>query len=67
VPGNDSFVAVFVPSTPTPFTGFTYLVKKEEVYPTTISVEDAVKFMVSGGIVAPDSLVKHAGGEGLIH
>ena len=67
VPGNDSFVAVFVPSTPTPFTGFTYLVKKEEVYPTTISVEDAVKFMVSGGIVAPDSLVKHTGGEGLIH
>jgi uncharacterized membrane protein len=56
VPGNDNFVAVFVPSTPTPFTGFTYLVKKEEVYPTNISVEDAVKFIVSGGIVAPESL-----------
>lgn len=58
LPGNDSFVAVFVPSTPTPFTGFTYLVKKEEVYPTTISVEDAVKFMVSGGIVTPESLIR---------
>ena len=57
VPGNGSFVAVFVPSTPTPFTGFTYLVKKEEVYPTNISVEDAVKFIVSGGIVTPDSIL----------
>ena len=57
VPGNGSFVAVFVPSTQTPFTGFTYLVKKEEVYPTNISVEDAVKFIVSGGIVTPDSIL----------
>ena len=57
VPGNGSFVAVFVPSTPTPFTGFTYIVKKEEVYPTNISVEDAVKFIVSGGIVTPDSIL----------
>ncbi len=62
VPGNDDFVAVFVPSTPTPFTGFTYLVKKEEVYPTNISVEDAVKFIVSGGIVAPESLAPRSQG-----
>lgn len=61
VPGND-FVAVFVPSTPTPFTGFTYLVKKDEVYPTNISVEDAVKFIVSGGIVTPESLIPRTQG-----
>jgi uncharacterized membrane protein len=59
VPGN-IFIAVFVPSTPTPFTGFTYLVKKDEVYPTNISVEDAVKFIVSGGIVTPESLISRA-------
>ncbi|MGB5105974.1 MAG: DUF502 domain-containing protein [Candidatus Zixiibacteriota bacterium] len=62
VPGNGSFVAVFVPSTPTPFTGFTLLVKKEEVYPTSISVEDAVKFIVSGGIVAPGSVLPQTRG-----
>lgn len=55
--GTDTHVAVFVPSTPTPFTGFTVIVKKEEVYPTSISVEEAIKFIVSGGIVTPDKLL----------
>ncbi len=54
-PGD--YVAVFVPSTPTPFTGFTVLVKKEEVVPIDISVEEAVRFVVSGGIVSPDKWV----------
>ena len=48
------YVAVFIPSTPTPFTGFLVMVKKDEVYPTNISVEEAVKFIVSGGIVVPE-------------
>ncbi len=55
--GDQTHVAVFVPSTPTPFTGFTVIVKKEEVYPTNISVEEAIKFIVSGGIVTPDKLM----------
>lgn len=54
-PGD--YVAVFVPSTPTPFTGFTVLVKKEEVVPIDISVEEAVGFVVSGGIVRPDKWI----------
>ncbi len=59
---DNPYVAVFVPSTPTPFTGFTVIVKKEEVYPTNISVEEAVKFIVSGGIVRPEGLVPGAQG-----
>jgi uncharacterized membrane protein len=51
------YVAVFIPSTPTPFTGYMLMVKKDEVYPTNMSVEEAVKFIVSGGIVVPDSLL----------
>lgn len=59
---ENPYVAVFVPSTPTPFTGFTVIVKKDEVYPTNISVEEAVKFVVSGGIVRPEHLTPRAQG-----
>jgi uncharacterized membrane protein len=51
------YVAVFIPSTPTPFTGFLVMVKKDEVYPTNISVEEAVKLIVSGGIVVPEVML----------
>lgn len=54
---NGDYVAVFIPSTPTPFTGYMLMVKKEEVYPTTMSVEEAVKFIVSGGIVVPEMML----------
>lgn len=59
---ENPYVAVFVPSTPTPFTGFTVIVKKEEVYPTTMSVEEAIKFIVSGGIVRPEVLIPRSSG-----
>jgi len=51
---SGDYVAVFIPSTPTPFTGYMLMVKKDEVYPTTMNVEEAVKFIVSGGIVVPE-------------
>lgn len=49
-------ISVFVPSTPTPFTGFVINYPPEEVVPLPITVEEAVKFIVSGGIVSPESL-----------
>ena len=44
---------VFVPSSPGPLTGFTILVPKKEIVYTKISIEDAFKFIVSGGVVNP--------------
>lgn len=52
-------VTVFIPSTPTPFTGFVMLVRPEEIIPLRISVEDAIKLLVSGGIVAPQKLTQY--------
>jgi uncharacterized membrane protein len=51
---NEDYFAVFVPSTPTPFTGWTLLFKEEEIIPLDISVEQGIKFFVSGGIASPD-------------
>jgi uncharacterized membrane protein len=51
---NEELFAVFVPSTPTPFTGWTLLFKREEVIPLEISVEQGIEFFVSGGIASPE-------------
>ncbi|MFH2056959.1 MAG: DUF502 domain-containing protein [bacterium] len=51
------YVAVFIPSTPTPFTGFVVIVNKEDVHPTDITIEEAIKFLVSGGIAVPTRLL----------
>ncbi len=48
---------VFVPSSPGPLTGFTILVPKKDVTYTQISIEDAFKFIVSGGVVNPHEMV----------
>ncbi len=46
-------VGVFVPSTPTPVSGIVIFVPENDVIPLDISVEEAIKLIVSGAIVAP--------------
>ena len=45
--------SIFVPSSPSPLTGFTVMVPQKEVIYTKINIEDAFKFIVSGGVVNP--------------
>lgn len=44
---------VFIPTTPNPTSGWYAIVQEEEVLPLSISVEDAFKLIISGGIVSP--------------
>ncbi len=44
---------VFVPSTPNPTTGFMLVVPRTRVRDTAITVEDAMKLILSGGAVSP--------------
>lgn len=46
-------VAVFIPTTPNPTSGFLLYFKPEEVVPLPISVEDAMKMIISGGAYLP--------------
>lgn len=56
---NDSvkkeFLTVFVPSSPTPFTGYVILTLKEETIELDMTVEEALRFTISGGVITPDS------------
>ncbi len=51
--GEDEMIAVFIPSTPTPVTGLVILFPRKEVTFLDITVEEGVKFFVSGGIASP--------------
>jgi len=44
---------VFVATTPNPTSGFLLLLPEEDVQFTDISVEDGIKMLVSGGMLAP--------------
>ncbi len=56
--GHDEFATVFVPSTPTPVSGMVIMVPISEIFHLEMSVEDGVKFLVSGGVASPD-LIKN--------
>lgn len=47
-------LSVFVPSTPMPFTGFTITVPTDEVYDLPLTVEEAIRFFVTGGVLVPE-------------
>jgi len=48
------FLTIFIPSSPTPVTGYVIYVKKEEVIDLPISIEEALRFTASGGVIVPD-------------
>ena len=48
------FYTLFVPSTPNPTTGYMIIISKDDVVNTDLSVEDATKVILSGGLVTPN-------------
>lgn len=48
-------VSVFIPSSPTPFTGYAINLPRDEVIDLPITVEEALRFVISGGVLVPDS------------
>ena len=44
---------LFVPTTPNPTSGFYIVIRKNKTIPTGISVEESLKTIISGGMVAP--------------
>jgi uncharacterized membrane protein len=52
---GEQLVTVFVPTTPNPTSGFILFVPKTEVTKIDIDVEDALKLVMSLGVVTPES------------
>lgn len=47
---------IYVPTAPTPNTGWVAIMRVEEVYDTDLSVQAALKMVLSGGILAPSRI-----------
>ncbi len=47
-------VTVFIPSSPTPFTGYTIIVPKDDVIDAPLTIDEALRFVVSGGVLVPE-------------
>jgi uncharacterized membrane protein len=63
VPGGDvvnhlqgDYVSVYVPTTPNPTSGFFLMVPKADAIELDMSVDAALKYIVSMGVVAPEQL-----------
>jgi uncharacterized membrane protein len=51
---EDEVVAVFIPATPNPTTGFLLFLPRQDVRRVDITVEEGLKLVISGGIVVPN-------------
>ena len=52
---GQEMVTVFVPSSPTAFSGYVLVVPKSSVIELPLKVEEAMRLLVSGGVIAPGS------------
>lgn len=50
-----SMLCIFVPTTPNPTSGFLLIVDRKKILDINITIEDAMKLVISGGLVKPTS------------
>ena len=55
----EDHVSVFIPTTPNPTSGFFMIMAKKDVIELDMSVEAALKYIVSMGVVGPDKVPNH--------
>lgn len=53
---NQPILAVYVPTTPTPYSGFLILVPEDEVITVDMSVDEVMRIIISGGILSPERI-----------
>ena len=54
--GGETLLAVYVPTSPFPTSGFLVIMPEDRVTYTDLAVDEAMKLIVSAGIVAPDKI-----------
>jgi len=54
---SEEMLLIYVPTTPNPTSGFLLVVPKRETIPLAMTVEEAIKFVVSTGLVVPPERV----------
>ncbi|MEX8497223.1 MAG: DUF502 domain-containing protein [Leptothrix ochracea] len=50
---DGEYVSLYVPTTPNPTSGFFLMMRRADVIPLAMSVDEALKYIISMGVVAP--------------
>ncbi|WP_186804697.1 DUF502 domain-containing protein [Limihaloglobus sulfuriphilus] len=52
-------LTIFIPSSPTPFTGYVVMIKESDAVNMSLTIEEALRFTISGGVVTPTQWNQH--------
>ena len=55
---SEEHVAVFIPTTPSPVNGFYFYVKRTEVIELDMTIDEALKYIISMGVVTSDNAAR---------
>lgn len=55
---NSEMITIFIPTTPNPTSGFLMVVPREEAVELDMTIDQALKFVISLGVVQPDKNMK---------
>ncbi len=58
--GMPDVVNLFVPTTPNPTSGFFIMADRAEIIKLDLEVDDALKMVISGGVVSPEKFAENA-------
>ena len=60
LPKKDGYISVYVPTTPNPTGGYYIMVRQSDIRELNMTVDEALKYVISLGMVMPDELpLKH--------
>ncbi|MGZ5132620.1 MAG: DUF502 domain-containing protein [Caldimonas sp.] len=54
---SGDYLSIYVPTTPNPTSGFFLMLRRSDVIPLAMSVDEALKYVISMGVVAPAARV----------
>ena len=60
IDGHEEHLSVYVPTTPVPSSGYLVIIPTSQVTPTDITVDEAMRMIISGGILASDVFTKRS-------
>lgn len=54
---DDELVTIFIPSSPTPITGYVIQVPRSDVVELNMTIDEGLRFTISGGVIKPEALL----------
>ena len=52
---EEDYISVYLPSAPTPMTGYVIYVRREDILPLAVTLDQAMALIISGGAIVPES------------